>query len=80
VLMEAPVVMVGIDLVEGERRLCAGELACPCGGAGSRRGVTPGGGRSVVSGCCARAGLGARRVSGHACAAGGVVSAAQARE
>jgi hypothetical protein len=33
VLMEAPVVMVGSDVVEVERRLRAGELACPCGGA-----------------------------------------------
>lgn len=32
VLMEAPVVMVGADLVEVDRRLRAGELACPCGG------------------------------------------------
>jgi hypothetical protein len=32
VLMEAPVVMVGTDLLEVERRLRAGELACPCGG------------------------------------------------
>lgn len=32
VLMEAPVVMVGTDSVEVERRLRAGELACPCGG------------------------------------------------
>ena len=30
--MEAPVVMVGTDSVEVERRLRAGELACPCGG------------------------------------------------
>lgn len=29
---EAPVVMVGSDPAEVERRLCAGELACPCGG------------------------------------------------
>jgi hypothetical protein len=32
VLMEAPVVMVGTDVVEVERRLRAGELGCPCGG------------------------------------------------
>jgi hypothetical protein len=32
VLMEAPVVMVGTDPVEVDRRLRAGELACPCGG------------------------------------------------
>ena len=32
VLLEAPVVMVGTDRVEVDRRLCAGELACPCGG------------------------------------------------
>jgi len=32
VLLEAPVVMVGRDVVEVERRLRAGELACPCGG------------------------------------------------
>jgi len=32
VLMEAPVVMVGSDVVEVERRLRAGELVCPCGG------------------------------------------------
>jgi hypothetical protein len=32
VLLEAPVVMVGTDVVEVERRLRAGELACPCGG------------------------------------------------
>lgn len=32
VLMEAPVLMVGSDPVEVERRLCSGELACPCGG------------------------------------------------
>jgi len=32
VLMEAPVIMVGTDSVEVERRLSAGELACPCGG------------------------------------------------
>lgn len=32
VLMEAPVVMVGSDVVEVERRLRAGELFCPCGG------------------------------------------------
>ncbi len=31
VLMEAPVVMVGSDPVEVDRRLQAGELACPCG-------------------------------------------------
>ena len=31
-LMEAPVVMVGTDLVEVDRRLLAGELCCPCGG------------------------------------------------
>jgi hypothetical protein len=30
--MEAPVLMVGSDPVEVERRLCSGELACPCGG------------------------------------------------
>ena len=30
--MEAPVVMVGSDALEVERRLCAGELFCPCGG------------------------------------------------
>lgn len=30
--MEAPVVMVGSDVVEVERRLRAGELFCPCGG------------------------------------------------
>lgn len=36
VLWEAPVVMVGNDLVEVERLLAAGELACPCGG-GLRR-------------------------------------------
>src|SRR5664279_2828580 len=30
--MEAPVVMVGIDPVEVERRLRAGDVACPCGG------------------------------------------------
>jgi hypothetical protein len=32
VSLEAPVVMVGTDPVEVERRLRAGELACPCGG------------------------------------------------
>ena len=32
VLMEAPVIMVGTDSVEVERRLSAGELVCPCGG------------------------------------------------
>lgn len=32
VLLEAPVVMVGVDYFEVERRLRAGELACPCGG------------------------------------------------
>jgi hypothetical protein len=32
VLMEAPVVMVGTDVLEVERRLRAGELGCPCGG------------------------------------------------
>lgn len=32
VLLEAPVVMVGIDVVEVEGRLLAGELVCPCGG------------------------------------------------
>jgi len=32
VLMEAPVVMVGTDPVEVDRRLRGGELACPCGG------------------------------------------------
>jgi hypothetical protein len=32
VLMEAPVVMVGTDVLEVERRLRAGELVCPCGG------------------------------------------------
>ena len=32
VLMEAPVIMVGTDAVEVERRLSAGELVCPCGG------------------------------------------------
>ncbi|MFL5913189.1 MAG: hypothetical protein ACJ768_21805 [Gaiellaceae bacterium] len=31
VLMEAPVVMVGSDPVEVDRRLRAGELGCPCG-------------------------------------------------
>ena len=30
--MEAPVVMVGSDALEVERRLRAGELSCPCGG------------------------------------------------
>lgn len=30
--LEAPVVMVGSDVVEVERRLRAGELCCPCGG------------------------------------------------
>jgi hypothetical protein len=30
--MEAPVIMVGTDPVEVERRLSAGELVCPCGG------------------------------------------------
>src|SRR4249920_866714 len=30
--LEAPVVMVGIDVVEVERRLRAGELVCGCGG------------------------------------------------
>ena len=32
VLLEAPVVMVGTDSGEVERRLRAGELSCPCGG------------------------------------------------
>src|SRR5437764_13597338 len=32
VLLEAPVVMVGADFVAVDRRLRAGELACPCGG------------------------------------------------
>ncbi len=32
VSMEAPVVMVGSDPVEVDRRLRSGELACPCGG------------------------------------------------
>lgn len=32
VSVEAPVVMVGTDPVEVDRRLLAGELACPCGG------------------------------------------------
>lgn len=32
VLMEAPVVMVGTDSVEVDRRLREGELVCPCGG------------------------------------------------
>lgn len=32
VLLEAPVVIVGTDVGEVERRLRAGELACPCGG------------------------------------------------
>lgn len=32
-VLEAPVVMVGSDVVEVERCLRAGELACPCGGA-----------------------------------------------
>jgi hypothetical protein len=32
VLVEAPVVMVGTDPVEVDRRLRDGELACPCGG------------------------------------------------
>lgn len=32
VLMEAPVVMVGTDSAEVDRRLRAGELLCPCGG------------------------------------------------
>lgn len=36
--LEAPVVMVGIDPVQVERQLCAGELACLCGG-----GLSPGG-------------------------------------
>lgn len=31
-VLEAPVVMVGMDGLEVERRLRAGELACPCGG------------------------------------------------
>lgn len=31
VLLEAPVVMVGTDPVEVDRRLRAGELVCPCG-------------------------------------------------
>ena len=30
--VEAPVVMVGSDALEVERRLLAGELVCPCGG------------------------------------------------
>jgi hypothetical protein len=30
--LEAPVVMVGSDALEVERRLLAGELVCPCGG------------------------------------------------
>jgi hypothetical protein len=32
VLMEAPVIMVGTDSVEVERRLSTGELVCRCGG------------------------------------------------
>ena len=32
VLMEAPVVMVGTDPAEVERRLRAGDVVCPCGG------------------------------------------------
>jgi hypothetical protein len=36
--MEAPVIMVGTDLVEVERRLSAGELVCPCGGGLARWG------------------------------------------
>jgi hypothetical protein len=32
VLMEAPVIMVGTDSAEVERRLSTGELVCPCGG------------------------------------------------
>lgn len=38
VLMEAPVIMVGIDPVEVERQLAAGELACLCGGGLTRWG------------------------------------------
>ena len=60
VLMEAPVVMVGSDVVEVERRLRAGELSCPCGG-GLARGDMPARGRSAVSACCARAAPGAAR-------------------
>ena len=48
---------VGIDVVEVERRLRAGELSCPCGG-GRRRGGTPAGGRSAASAICARAAAG----------------------
>ena len=58
VLMEAPVVMVGTDSVEVDRRLSAGELVCPCGG-GLARGGMPGSGRCAASGCCGRAGPGA---------------------
>jgi hypothetical protein len=36
--MEAPVIMVGTDSVEVERRLSAGELVCPCGGGLARWG------------------------------------------
>jgi hypothetical protein len=38
VLMEAPVIMVGTDSAEVERRLSVGELVCPCGGALTRWG------------------------------------------
>lgn len=38
VLMEAPVIMVGIDPVEVERQLAAGELVCSCGGGLTRWG------------------------------------------
>ena len=37
-LMEAPVIMVGTDSAEVERRLSVGELVCPCGGALTRWG------------------------------------------
>ena len=66
-LMEAPVVMVGMDSVEVERRLSAGELACPCGG-----GLAPWGYARRAAGpwrraCCGPAGPAAAAAGSRMC-------------
>ena len=65
--MEAPVIMVGSDSVEVERRLSAGELVCPCGGDSGPVGICPVEDRPRGRAAAATPGP-LRRLSGDACA------------
>ena len=66
VSMEAPVLMVGSDPVEVERRLCSGELLARAV-AGWARGDMPGAGGCMALVCFIRAGLGAAYAGSRTC-------------